>query len=76
MRLYGIDPDAKPQHSSAGPRLRLDEVRVGTKVVHGSWGEGRVIAIEGSGDSATVAVNFGSLGVKKLILAYAPLKLA
>ncbi|MDA8261880.1 MAG: UvrD-helicase domain-containing protein [Actinomycetota bacterium] len=76
MRLYGIDPDSKPQRSSGGPRLRLDEVRVGTKVVHGSWGEGRVTAIEGSGDSATVSVNFGTLGVKKLILAYAPLKLA
>ncbi|MDA8208093.1 MAG: ATP-binding domain-containing protein, partial [Actinomycetota bacterium] len=75
MRMYGIDPDAKPQRSS-GPRLRLDEIRVGAKVVHGSWGEGKVTAIEGSGDSATVSVNFGTLGVKKLILAYAPLKLA
>ena len=75
MRMYGIDPDAKTQHTS-GPRLRLDEIRVGTKVVHGSWGEGKVTAIEGSGDSATVSVNFGALGVKKLILAYAPLKLA
>jgi DNA helicase-2/ATP-dependent DNA helicase PcrA len=48
----------------------------GDDVVHGKWGEGVVLEVEGSGDKAEVVVRFPSVGEKRLLLAWAPLKRA
>jgi DNA helicase II / ATP-dependent DNA helicase PcrA len=48
-------------------------VVAGDRVVHDTYGLGTVVAVEGrTGDQATV--DFGSSGVRKLILAFAPLQ--
>ncbi|HVA43390.1 MAG TPA: hypothetical protein VNF50_07910, partial [Acidimicrobiales bacterium] len=47
---------------------------VGDDVVHGKWGEGVVIQIIGQGDKAEAVVRFPSVGEKRLLLAWAPLK--
>jgi DNA helicase-2/ATP-dependent DNA helicase PcrA len=47
---------------------------VGDRVTHDSWGLGRVVATRGAGDGAQVQVDFGSSGVKWLMLRYAPLQ--
>jgi DNA helicase II / ATP-dependent DNA helicase PcrA len=48
-------------------------VVAGDRVVHDTYGLGTVVAVEGrTGDQATV--EFGSSGVRKLILAFAPLQ--
>jgi DNA helicase-2/ATP-dependent DNA helicase PcrA len=49
------------------------EFRAGDRVRHNSFGEGMVLAIQGSGDNMKVTVNFPKLGTKTLSLAYAPL---
>ena len=49
------------------------DFEVGETVVHDKWGEGTVIDIEGEGDNRQVSIEFASVGLKKLLLSYAPL---
>ncbi|MGJ9411456.1 UvrD-helicase domain-containing protein [Aeromicrobium sp. CF4.19] len=44
----------------------------GDRVSHDSFGLGTVVALEGQGDNAVASVDFGSSGVKRLLLRYAP----
>ena len=57
-------------------RRRAAGVAVGDDVVHAKWGEGVVLEITGEGDNAEVVVRFPSVGEKRLLLAWAPLKKA
>ena len=52
------------------------DLRVGDDVVHGKWGEGVVLDLQGSGDKTEVTVHFPAVGQKVLLLAWAPLKKA
>lgn len=49
-------------------------VSPGDRVTHDSFGLGTVVAIDGQGDNAQASVDFGSQGVKRLLLRYAPLE--
>ena len=49
-------------------------VDAGDRVTHDSFGLGTVVALEGIGDNAVASVDFGSAGVKRLLLRYAPLE--
>ena len=49
-------------------------VSVGDRVLHATFGLGRVVAISGEGDKAKADVDFGSAGTKRLALKYAPLE--
>jgi DNA helicase-2/ATP-dependent DNA helicase PcrA len=51
-------------------------LRIGEDVVHGKWGEGVVIDLSGEGDKTEVTVRFPSVGEKRLLLAWSPLKRA
>ncbi len=46
----------------------------GDRVTHDSFGLGTVVTVEGSGQKAVASVDFGSAGVKRLLLRYAPLE--
>ncbi|MDX6276765.1 MAG: ATP-dependent helicase UvrD/PcrA [Nocardioidaceae bacterium] len=46
----------------------------GDRVSHDTFGMGTVVAIDGQGDKAQASVDFGSLGVKRLLLRYAPVE--
>ena len=48
--------------------------RIGQGVAHSKFGEGVVVAFEGTGSDARVQVNFGSAGMKWLALAIAKLE--
>ena len=48
-------------------------IHVGQRVRHGKFGEGMVLAKEGSGDNLRVQVNFSSSGTKWLVTNYAGL---
>jgi DNA helicase-2/ATP-dependent DNA helicase PcrA len=63
----------RPVRSTGAERLGI---RVGDDVVHGKFGEGVVLEIMGSGDSAEVIIRFPSVGEKRLLLAWSPLKKA
>ena len=46
----------------------------GDKVTHDSFGLGTVVAVDGSGQQSTASIDFGSAGVKRLLLRYAPVE--
>jgi DNA helicase-2/ATP-dependent DNA helicase PcrA len=46
----------------------------GDRVTHDTFGLGTVVALEGAGDNAVASVDFGSEGVKRLLLRYAPVE--
>ena len=58
---------AKPRPDSAIPQLA-----VGDRVTHDSYGLGTVIALEGAGPNAVAKVDFGTDGVKRLLLRFSP----
>jgi len=43
-------------------------------VSHDSFGLGTVVVVEGAGDKAVASIDFGSQGVKRLLLRYAPVE--
>jgi DNA helicase-2/ATP-dependent DNA helicase PcrA len=49
-------------------------LQVGDRVTHDSWGMGTVVDTRGAGDGAQAQVDFGSAGLKWLMLRYAPLE--
>src|SRR4051812_19477502 len=51
-------------------------LRVGDDVVHGKWGEGIVLEVGGQGDKAEALIRFPSVGEKRLLLSWSPLKKA
>jgi len=47
---------------------------VGSHVSHASFGDGMILAVEGSGDAIRVTVQFNRVGIKRLMLKYAALQ--
>ena len=78
-RLHGHDgggPSGKRGGLSGGTSgLNDPPMRLGQHVRHGKFGDGVVLAWEGSGSHARVQVNFATAGTKWLVLAYANLEL-
>ncbi len=62
--------DAAPEHYS---QLDVD-LSPGRIVLHATFGRGKIIGLEGRGDSAKAIVLFDSVGRKTLVLKYAGLK--
>ncbi len=59
----------------AKPAVRtVAAVDIGDRVLHTTFGMGTVIATSGVGDAAKADVDFGSSGVKRLSLKYAPME--
>ena len=54
--------------------LAGDEIGSGDRVRHSHWGEGTVRDVVGAGDRAEAVVSFDAQGVKRLLLAWAPLE--
>ncbi len=46
----------------------------GDRVLHPSMGLGTVVSLEGTGDKTIAAIDFGSEGVRRLLLRYAPVE--
>ncbi len=69
-------PSATPQVQRA-PRPAFAQLpnglRIGQSVAHAKFGQGVIVAAEGSGSDAKVQINFGAAGVKWLLLAVAKL---
>ncbi len=49
-------------------------LRVGARVRHGRWGEGRVVGVQRDGEDWVATVNFAAVGRKRLALQYAQLE--
>ena len=64
--------DAASKAKASRPIPNLDP---GDRVQHDSFGLGTVVAVEGPGtDNAVASIDFGSEGVKRLLLRYAPVE--
>ena len=61
-------PPVPPQKAAPSHGLR-----VGLEVFHAKFGEGKVLALEGTGDDARAQVNFPRHGTKWLALSVAKL---
>jgi hypothetical protein len=58
----------------AVPLRQVTRAKVGQRVVHPDFGEGKVIEVEGSGEHAKATIFFANGAKKKLLLKYAPLE--
>ena len=56
------------------PAARSRRWSPGDRVVHDSFGMGTVVALEGVAEKAVASIDFGSEGVKRLLLRYAPVE--
>ena len=71
---------AAPGATVPGPAASQAKVRTipvvdaGDRVLHATFGMGKVLSTSGSGDDVKADVDFGSSGVKRLALKYAPLE--
>ena len=62
-------------YSSPKPKVRtIPVVAAGDRVLHATFGMGKVLSTSGSGDDVKADVDFGSSGVKRLALKFAPLE--
>ena len=64
---------ATPGVRTAGTRPVV-ALAVGDRVTHDAFGLGTVTVVEGAGDKTVAHVDFGSEGVKRLLLRYAPVQ--
>ncbi len=60
--------------AKAKPARAIPSLDPGDRVVHDSFGMGTVVAVEGVADKAVASIDFGSEGVKRLLLRYAPVE--
>jgi DNA helicase-2/ATP-dependent DNA helicase PcrA len=58
----------------AKPARAIPDLDPGDRVLHDSFGMGTVVAVEGAADKAVASIDFGSEGVKRLLLRYAPVE--
>ena len=70
--LLGRRSRRRGGQGQAGPRDPV--ARAGRPGRHDSFGLGTVVALEGAGDKAVASIDFGSEGVKRLLLRYAPVE--
>ena len=68
---YSIGSGKGTAHGLGKPELSL---QAGDKVLHTKWGLGTVTATSGHGANAKADVDFGSVGVKRLALKFAPIE--
>ena len=57
-----------------GRKREVPSLAGGDRVSHDSFGLGTVVTVEGAGDKAVASIDFGSQGVKRLLLRYAPVE--
>ncbi|MCF6378813.1 DNA helicase PcrA [Nocardioides KLBMP 9356] len=60
--------------AKAKPAREIPSLSPGDRVVHDSFGMGTVVAVEGVAEKSVASIDFGSEGVKRLLLRYAPVE--
>ncbi|MFT4288306.1 DNA helicase PcrA [Nocardioides sp.] len=60
--------------SKAKPAGEIPALEPGDRVTHNSFGMGTVVTVEGVAEKAVASIDFGSQGVKRLLLRYAPVE--
>jgi DNA helicase-2/ATP-dependent DNA helicase PcrA len=73
----GRDRIVEAAMSPTGPTPRGAEslgLAIGDDVRHGTFGEGVILGLDGTGDKAEAVVHFAGIGEKRLLLSWAPLE--
>jgi DNA helicase-2/ATP-dependent DNA helicase PcrA len=65
---------ARADADARGQRREVPSLAPGDRVLHDSFGMGTVVTLEGVGDKAVASIDFGSQGVKRLLMRYAPVE--
>jgi DNA helicase-2/ATP-dependent DNA helicase PcrA len=74
-RRWGVSGVREPSPRIDDEPLDDDApLRVGARVRHGRWGEGRVVGVQKDGEEWFATVNFAAVGRKRLALQYAQLE--
>jgi DNA helicase-2/ATP-dependent DNA helicase PcrA len=60
--------------AKAKPSRPIPSLEPGDRVVHDSFGLGTVVTVEGVAEKSVASIDFGSEGVKRLLLRYAPVE--
>jgi DNA helicase-2/ATP-dependent DNA helicase PcrA len=60
--------------AKAKPSRPIPVLEPGDRVTHDSFGLGTVVSVEGQGEKSVASIDFGSDGVKRLLLRYAPVE--
>nr|WP_246371750.1 DNA helicase PcrA [Nocardioides pelophilus] len=60
--------------AKAKPARAIPVLDPGDRVTHDSFGLGTVVSVEGQGEKSVASIDFGSDGVKRLLLRYAPVE--
>jgi DNA helicase-2/ATP-dependent DNA helicase PcrA len=60
--------------AKAKPARAIPSLEPGDRVLHDSFGMGTVVSVEGAAEKAVASIDFGSEGVKRLLLRYAPVE--
>jgi DNA helicase-2/ATP-dependent DNA helicase PcrA len=66
-------PSTPPLKPTQGSRP-VPVLAPGDRVLHDTFGMGTVVTVEGQAEKAVASVDFGSLGVKRLLLRYSPVE--
>ncbi|MGI8953856.1 MAG: 3'-5' exonuclease, partial [Nocardioidaceae bacterium] len=75
---FGERPAAPMRSATAARKSQAKRPAIalspGDRVVHDTFGMGTVVAMQGAGDKAVASIDFGSEGVKRLLMRYAPVE--
>ncbi|MGI8994528.1 MAG: DNA helicase PcrA [Nocardioidaceae bacterium] len=63
-----------PAPKPTGGTRPVPSLAPGDRVVHDTFGMGSVVTVEGQADNAVASVDFGSSGMKRLLLRYSPVE--
>ncbi len=73
-RRFGTAAINADSATKAKAKRPVPSLAPGDRVLHDSFGMGSVVSLDGSGDNAVASIDFGSEGVKRLLLRYAPVE--
>ena len=75
---YGSSPSSSSAALRLGDRIvgggPVVSLAAGERVTHQKFGLGTVVSTSGMGDKAEATIDFGSAGIKRLLLRYAPVE--
>jgi DNA helicase-2/ATP-dependent DNA helicase PcrA len=74
QRRFGSAAAKADAASKAKVTRAIPSLDPGDRVQHDSFGLGTVVALEGVGESQVASIDFGTEGVKRLLLRYAPVE--
>ena len=74
VRRFGTAAIRADSTAKAKASREIPSLAPGDRVLHDSFGMGSVVSLEGAGENAVASIDFGSGGVKRLLLRYAPVE--